>query len=84
MNSDIEAQLDREVHQGELARKAYSYWVMAYISGQQKVLFDEFKNSNFGAYNNIHARINAINELERSILSDIETGEMASKQLKGD
>jgi hypothetical protein len=79
-----EAQLEKEIRIGEMASKAYSLWVNAYIATQHELLFEEFKQANFGSYNNIQARMNAINELDRAIKQDIETGKLASKQLKGE
>jgi hypothetical protein len=84
MNSvETNDQLEREIHLGEKASKAYALWVMSYINRQQDALFQEFKAAQFGAYNNIQARINAINELDRAIKQDMETGDLARKQLKG-
>jgi hypothetical protein len=77
-------QLEKEIHIGEKAAKAYALWVAGYINEQQHSLFEEFKASNFGGYNNIHARINAINELDQAIKQDIQTGSLARKQLKGE
>jgi hypothetical protein len=77
-------QLEREIFIGGNANKAYLLWVNQYISTQQEILFEEFKQANFQAYASLQARMNAINELERSIKQDIETGKLASKQLKGE
>jgi hypothetical protein len=82
-NIEQNDQLEREIHIGEKAAKAYALWVMRYIEVQQSALFEEFKLANFGAYNNIQARINAINEIEKAIKQDIQTGDLARKQLKG-
>jgi hypothetical protein len=79
-----ELQLENEIVIGEKASKAWNLWVAGYVAVQQNALFEEFKQANFGSYNNIQARINAINELERAIKQDIETGKLASKQLKGE
>jgi hypothetical protein len=84
MNSvETNDQLEREIYLGEKSSKAYALWVMNYINHQQDVLFQEFKAAQFGSYNNIQARINAINELDRAIKQDMETGDLARKQLKG-
>jgi hypothetical protein len=82
-NVETTDQLEREIHIGEKAAKAYALWVVSYIETQQTALFEEFKQANFGSYNNIQARINAINELEKAIKQDIQTGDLARKQLKG-
>jgi hypothetical protein len=78
-----EEQLQNEIVIGDKANKAWNLWVAGYVTDQQNALFEEFKQANFGSYNNIQARINAINELERAIKQDIQTGQLANKQLKG-
>jgi hypothetical protein len=80
-NVELTDRLEKEIHQGEKASKAYALWVMHYIDAQQALLFEEFKQANFGSYNNIQARISAVNDLERAIKQDMQTGELARKQL---
>jgi hypothetical protein len=74
-------QLETEIIIGEKASKAWNLWIAGYVTSQQDALFEEFKQAHFQAYNSIQARINAVNELERAIKQDIETGKLAQKQL---
>jgi hypothetical protein len=80
-NMERNDQLEREIHMGEKAAKAYSLWVMPYIQEQSAQLFDEFKNAPVEEYPLIHARINALTAIDYAIKQDIQTGDLARKQL---
>jgi len=82
-NVELNDKLEMEIHIGEKASKAYALWVSDYIRTQQKALFEEFKQVNFHAYGNIQARISAMVAIEQAIKQDIQTGELAKKQLRG-
>jgi hypothetical protein len=83
-NMERNDQLEREIHIGEKAAKAYSLWVMPYINTQGNQLFDEFKNAKPEEYPLIYARINALTAIDYAINQDIQTGILARKQLKGE
>jgi hypothetical protein len=78
---ELNDKLEHEVHRGELARKAYACWVKDYIETQSIVVFDKFKQAQFGEYVLIQSAISALNSIETAIKTDIETGELARKQL---
>jgi hypothetical protein len=83
-NMERNDQLEREIHIGEKAAKAYSLWVMNYVRDQITVIFEEFKNANAEDYHLIHAKIYALTAIEYAIKQDIQTGDLARKQLKGE
>jgi hypothetical protein len=83
-NMERNDQLEREVHLGEKAAKAYSLWVMPYIIAESTQLFDDFKNAKPEEYPLIHAKINALTAIDYAINQDIQTGVLARKQLKGE
>jgi len=77
-------QLENEINMGERAYKAYHFWVMPYIDAQKTVLFDTFMRADIYEYPYIHAMADALEQIESAIKSDIQTGELARKQLKGE
>jgi hypothetical protein len=83
-NIEQNDQLEKEAHLGEKAAKAYSLWVMHYITKHRQMLFDNFYEADFEEYPYIHAEISALYNLESAIQNDITTGDLARKQLKGE
>jgi hypothetical protein len=81
-NMERSDKLELEIHLGEKAAKAYNLWLMDYIKTQGTLMFDEFKNATPDEYSLLHAKINALTAIEYAIKQDIQTGEMARKQLK--
>lgn len=77
-------QLENEVHMGERAYKAYHFWVMHYIDTQKTAMFESFLSADIEEYPYIQAMADALSHIESAIKSDIQTGELARKQLKGD
>jgi hypothetical protein len=77
-------QLEKEIHIGEKAAKAYALWVMNHIEETRRRLFAAFYEADMEEYPYIHAEVNAINNIEDSIRADIQTGDFARKQLKGE
>jgi hypothetical protein len=83
-NMERNDQFEREIHIGEKAAKAYALWVNDYIREQSVLMFEDFKNADSEEYPYIHARIHALTEIEYAIKQDIQTGDLARKQLKGE
>jgi hypothetical protein len=83
-NMERNDKLELEIHLGEKAAKAYALWVMNYIREGNQVMLEEFKNAKVEEYPLIHARINALTAIEYAIKQDMQTGDLARKQLKGE
>jgi hypothetical protein len=83
-NQESTDQLEKEIHIGEKASKAYSLWVNDYIRLHREQLFDTFYEADLEEYPYIHAEVTALNNIEYAIRVDMETGNLARKQLHGD
>ena len=84
MNESTKEQLENEIHKGEQALKAYHLWVKNYIDTQTNIVIETFKNADSNSYFYIQSAMKALTAMETAIKQDIETGELAKKQLKGD
>jgi hypothetical protein len=83
-NVEMNDRLEKEIYQSEKAAKAYALWVMNYISDSREHLFNAFYDAELEEYPYIHAEVNALNNIECAIKADIQTGDLARKQLKGE
>ena len=81
MTSEQEDILKRNIVIGDRAKKAYDLWVMNYLNIQYELCFEEFKNAKIEEMQLLRAKLDALNSIEIAIGSDIESGQMAKKQL---
>jgi hypothetical protein len=83
MTKEQEDQLHREVHLGGRANAAYEGYMKDYFARQRKLLFDQFiETKDIDTALTIRAAMDALSAVERSIISDIDSGRMASITLK--
>lgn len=81
MNDETLDILTKEVVLGDKAKKAYDFWLMHYLDTQYVLLFDEFKTTQIDNMPLIRYKLDALNEIEQAIKSQIDTGKMAKQQL---
>lgn len=83
MTPEQEDQLHKEVNQGGRANAAYEGYMREYFGRQRKMLFDQFmETKDLDVTLTIRAAMDALSAVERSIISDIDSGRMASITLK--
>jgi hypothetical protein len=79
MTTNLQTEIDR----GNKARLAYESYIKGHFAERKQVLFDNFiKETNISVREAISTTLNAINAIERSIMTDIDTGKLAAKQLE--
>jgi hypothetical protein len=82
MNNDQLDQLQLEVDKGNKASTAYKSYLKTHFDERKQALFDNFmKEKSLPVREVISTTLNAILAIEKSILTDIDTGRMAAKTI---
>ena len=82
MNNDQLDKLHLEVEKGNKASAAYKGYIKAHFDERKQALFENFmKEKSLPVREVISTTLNAILAIEKSILTDIDTGRMAAKTI---
>lgn len=87
MTNEEKAQLEDEVNWGQHARSAYDIYLKHFIDKQKEYCYSQFGEihcNSIADLQTIKYLLDSITHLEDSILSDMTTGKLASKQLEED
>jgi hypothetical protein len=86
MNEALYGNLDSQVDLGRRAEVAYRTYMHSLLQHQVTACFNEFQSCNFddtARLRMLKYRLDTLAALEANILADIQSGEMASQQLRG-
>lgn len=84
MNNSIENQLNDEITTGRNAQRAYDSFIKSFVLDKRAVLFTAFQDVSIveaEALQEIKRQLIVLETLDQEILTIIETGDLAKKQL---